>query len=294
VIGYWIGRIKQYESREDLLQLTKFFSEAAKLSQEVEDDEYVIADAEKAEQDVNTRIFRLQPFYEGVYQTSLTCEPGRPCPFSWVDRLVILDSISTENVKISFSSSKLGVEIYAFTQVKVTRGGTRLEALAPNAGAGTLAKLELDFDITTRRISGRILTPETTFSVQAQGDPASAPISIFESQRREPNPVAVAPEAFEKTFSGTYGGKPAKLKINAFTEDEVGATLTIDSLGLRLRFQSGRFFPKTGVLVLVGAQSSSTLKLALGVRTQRGTGDLRINGISFSLNNGTTRELQFR
>lgn len=289
ILQHWEVKAKEMETRQELAELSRYFGEARRYCEQIEDGDYVIQVIKKAEQTLIERTFALQPIYEGVYSIQSTCEGSDRCDVLKVDRLVMVDTLGLEKLKVSFLKAASGISVFAFTGVAVGEGGTELTAISRYTGIGSLTRLELKFDVITRKLTGKIETPE--FVMHFTGTPVngSAPIEVIEAQRATP-PVSPIPVAvFDTSLVGTYGGMAARLKVNVFDDDEVGATLFLGENGqYRLPFQNGRFYPKTGVLVLTSERPNMvTIKIVVSLKWTAGSGEVVAKGVSFLTTSGS-------
>jgi hypothetical protein len=308
VLQSWDLRAKGIEDQASMLQLSSYFSQAQAYCNSQEDDDYVIASAKLGEDTVNARMIELQPVLDGIYALSVTCPTGA-CSGTALDRLVVMDTLptpapgaapNTDGLQVSLVSSSLGAAIYGFAPVTISNGGTTIESVS-RSGTGPLAKLHLDFDLGSRMVTGTLQTTDTTMTIVGRAGTLKAPIQYFNRQVAQPNAQPVPNNLFDQTMHGTFGGQPASLKVNVFTLDQngdpnvqIGATLSIDSLpDFRIRFAAGRFFPATGILVLVGSPPDGDLiKMTLAFRGSPAAG-YAVDGMSMSLGSGVLNDLSF-
>lgn len=297
LLDFWKGRLKEFEDEKSLIEIAKYFSNAASISKADEDYDYIIDNALSNEQLVNTKLMRLHPVFEGVYNLKTNCESdnGETCSNIAFDKVIITDSISFENIKVSFVNSGLGVQLYGFSDVKMTKGVSSFDAVSSNAGTdSSVAKLHFYFDTETRSISGYLKTPDSQTNFSATLDMSNSPSAFFDMQDKRSNPTPVPATIFDTTLTGQFGSETATLRVKSFDEEHVGATLTVTSLGgVRIKYQTGRFFPKTGILVLVGGYNGGSMKMTLAFRKNAKTNRVDAIGVNINSANGSTNNVNF-
>jgi hypothetical protein len=295
VLQHWAAQVRNLEDKETLRELGRFLTQAGAYCASLEDGDYVIDAARRAETAIHSRIIRLQPTFEGVFVAELQCQGTRCAGTELIDRITIMDTLLPENIQVTLSSSRLGVVVYSFQSIVMSQGGTHFEGLSRNAGTGTLAKLAFDLDPATRVITGTIETPEVAIRFTGHGDLDRAPIRLFDERVANPRPDPLTPAFFERTMYGAYAGRASRLKVNVFDDETVGGTLTIgEGNGLRIRFQGGRFFPKSGIVILISnTTGGGILKMYLSVANtpRNAAGDYDVTGLTFNSLNGTVNNV---
>lgn len=293
VLNYWTAKIKEIEDKDQLLELTRFFSGAAAQSTDFEDDDYITQLAKSSEQSAARKLFRLQPIYEGVYSIRISCEDkSKKCPAAEADKMVIIDPLVGDNFEVDVVVSSLRTFIHRFTNISVTGGGTALEGTGRNYATGALSKLHLDFNIVQGSFEGYIDTADERLNISGTIDPQAWLGQMFDNQISRAKRAEIPKELFNGVLRGLYRGKRVGLKINIFQDDMVGATMTIDELPqFKLRFYAGRFYPKTGLLMLAAnPQAGGTLKFALTIN-HKINGVYQVEGIAFSSENAVVSPL---
>ena len=295
VLQFWADRVKEMETRNELVELTRYFGGARTLCTDLEDGDYVLQLVTKAENELTDRTFRLQPLYEGVYDITATCEGSSRCAAFAVDKMVIADTLTDAKIQVAFVNSRLGISIFSFNNTAVQDSGTELVAVSRFTGLAALTRLEVDFNVDTRIASGTIDTPEFLIRWSATPAKGKAPIDLMNAQRAAPPAAPVPASVFDATLFGTYDGIPAKMKVDIFEEDTVGATLFIgDSYQYRIQYQSGRYFPKTGILILAADKLGVTSKMTLAVKVQPGSNAVAVSGMNFSNSSGAQSSVEMR
>ncbi len=292
VYEHWILRMDSIEERAALLQVTQFFSEAVEYSTEREDDDYVVQLAKNGEQKAATKLFRLQPLVEGVYEARLTCvgmTDQAQCPSRLVDRLIIYDSLTPlEGIVAQFVSTRLSATIEHFSLLIAGNGGTTFEAAV---ATNRVARLRLNFNLVTREVTGEIQTTESLIRVVARPIGAT-PIQVF-NERHDAllqNPLTTESLAAEAT--GTFGDVPAKMRIHLFDPETVGATLLLGTTVVQpIRFGLGRFYPRHGIFTFISDTiRGGVIKLTMAVVPQNN--QYRVYGIGFHTGTGSIRRLE--
>ncbi len=292
VLLAWSTRIKEVEDRAALLELSSFFSQAAAQCAAMEDEEYVVTLAKLSEQGAAKKLGKLQPMFEGVYNAEVACEGKAVCPEASIDHLVVMDTLFADNLEITLVASKVQTYVYRFSNVTVLNGGKTIEGLSVTA-VGAIAKLHLDYDSANTTLIGYVDTVDFKLAINSVQDPNASLIALFDRQYNNPIPAPILPALFEGTFKGLFAGKAAALKVSFFEEDPVtkhdeavGATLTLSEISrYKLRFHNGRFFPKTGVLLLVATSpGGGMLKVGLSIRPVQG-GGYELKGFCYSSEN---------
>ncbi|MBI3543061.1 MAG: hypothetical protein HY075_07295 [Deltaproteobacteria bacterium] len=289
----------ELEGRAELVELSKFFSAASAFCTEVEDDEYIVAFAKQSEQAAAKKLARLQPLLEGVYAAEIACVDKSDCPETRINRLVIMDALYADNLEISLVASAVNASIYRFPNVLISGGGKVVEGIGGNS-AGALAKIHLEGD--AGKLTGYVETIDFRLNVTARSVPGASLIALFDQQLAQPPANPISPKIFESKLVGSFDGHKAELKINLFPEDvqakreeSVGATLSILELkGYKLRFHAGRFFPKSGILLLVASSPTGTIKLGLTIRPRADGSGYDFNGVSFSSESARVNALGFQ
>lgn len=263
VLQWWADKIKNLEDRSSLLELAHFFAATKKISAELEDDEYVVELSKQNEQAASKKLFRLQPIFEGVYTAQVTCETQVNCAATRIDRIVIMDTFIGDNLEVNLIASKLRTHIHRFQNVTTINGGMTIEGVSRSSSSGSLAKLQLDYDLDTGSLKGYVQTADEKLLVSAMPIAGASLIRLFNRQLEQPVPLKK--EIFEHAYKGTLGGKKISLRVSVFADDQVGATLGVDELPqYKLRFFAGRFFPKTGIVMMVSNPAvGGNLKMVL-------------------------------
>jgi hypothetical protein len=287
VITFWKERIKDLEDKTSLLELVDFFERAATISRVAGDSEYVAREARGGRDVITGRIVQLYPYFEGSYAVKVRCEgvaAGVPvpayCQSSYIDRLVIMDTLGSSRLQISLSNKASGTLVYAFTEAAIDGGGTSFNASGtPN---GVPSQLHVDLDRKSGHVSGWIKNADSLVTLIIEGDLISTPASVFDvsASVTEKQPLTV--EELVGTFRGSLAGYGVSLTLQAFgAENALMGTLAMDQAMANVRFQASRFYPKLGMLVLVSTlPSGSHLKVALFF--SRVNGGLQATGMSFT------------
>ena len=303
VLTAWTLRIKEVEDRAGLLELSTFFSRAAAYCVAIEDDEYIVTTAKASEQVASKKLVKLQPIFEGVYKAEASCEGKTVCPEASIDRVVVMDTLFADNLEVTLVASKISTYVYRFSNVTVLNGGRTIEGMTTNA-VGAIAKLHLDYDATNASLIGFIDAVDFRLVITAIQNPKASLIALFDSQLKNSIPAPIPPTIFDGNFSGTFAGRKSEMKVSFFEEDpitkheeSVGATLTILEIArYKLRFHAGRFFPKTGVLLLVATSTGGgTMKAGLSVRpSASGNGGYELKGFSYSSENAQVNPISLQ
>ncbi len=295
ILQFWADRVKEMETRNELVELTRYFGAARTFSTDLEDGEYVLQLITKAENELTDRTFRLQPLYEGVYEITSTCEGSSRCAAFAVDKMVIADSLTDAKIQVTFANSRLGLALFAFNNTAVQDSGTTLVAVSRFTGLAALTRLQMAYNVDTRIASGTIDTPEFLIRWTAKPAAGKSPIDLMNAQRAAPPATLVSKSLFDSTLFGTYDGIPAKMKIDIFEDDVVGATLFIgNNYQYRIQYQSGRFFPKTGILVLAADKLGATSKMTLAIKVQAGSNAVAVSGTNYSNSSGAQSQIEMR
>ena len=296
VIQFWNEKIKDYEDSGSLLQLAHFFSESAKTSLSFDDDDYVVQMAINAEQSVYSRINDVSPINEGVYELEAHCQDASHCPLKAADRIVILNTFTEEGIRVSFTSSKIGVILLNFQSIQVSEGGTQLQAITRDSGHSELTRLDLFVNSFTQTLSGAIQTVDSTYSFDGKLVQGSSFTSYFDQINADG--IEVLPlSVFYSPLKGKFDSELITLNVSVFGSNQIGGTLSFDSIpGLRLQFSAGKFFEKSHVLLLSGIHAGNgNMKLAVKFQNEN-KGDsivYRGTGIAFSTLNGLIHTLTF-
>lgn len=295
ILNAWTLRLKEYEDKPSLLELSRFFAEAGKHCKTLEDDEYIVELAKNSEQAAAKKLQRLQPIYEGVYTVRVTCAGNSRCAASRADKLVIVDPLVGDFLEADLIVGGLHTFIHKFQNVAVSGGGTVLEGIARNGATGALAKIHLDYDLELRSFSGTIESPDETLIISGTQDQDASVVRLFDFQIRHPVAHPVPKALFDHNFTGTFRGKKVTFKINTFTDELVGATMSFDDLpNFKLRFHAGRLFPKSGLLLLVSNPFiGGVLKMALTIN-ESAPGKYVVEGFAFGSESAVVNQIDLQ
>jgi hypothetical protein len=297
LLDFWYDRIKEAEDKATLMELMDLFSRVSIISAHTPNDPpYLSAKARQNESVITSRITQLYPYFEGSYRISVNCDKdsvggslGSYCGGNFMNRLVIMDTMSGDHLQIVMANKESGTQIYNFNQVIISGGGSTFEAIGTPSGVPS--QLHLVLDKTSGHISGTIRNADAIGSVEISGDLDMTPATIYDFAAKIPNKDPLTAEMLTRTYAGQYSGRNVKLTLASFGPDQMGATMSFDDLpNYRLRFQLSRFYPKLGILVLLGGQpNGSHLKLTMFFKNT-GTG-FEVIGLGFTDLNGATQEL---
>lgn len=298
ILQFWEQRVKAIEDRKQLLEILDFFARAEEISRASGDEDWVPREATYGENAITTKLVQLYPYFEGTYQITTTCEGSfdsagytAPCASNLINRLVIMDTLDS-GLSVFLSNGDTSTQIYAFSNVVLSSGGTTFEAKGdPN---GVSSQLHLVLDKATSQISGWVKNSDALGTLRIIGKLDASPASIFELQTPEEARNLVTGDQLVRSYHGKYGTHSATLTIQSFATDQFGATLAFDEVpNYRMHFQVSRFFPLHDVMVLVGTQPNGTrLKMTLYIK--KAGNDIVVTGIGYSGPSGKPTQVELR
>jgi hypothetical protein len=296
IVRFWHERIRDYDDKTSLMNLIDLFEQMAVISTRDGNSGYIANDARSFEDQISSKIVQLYPYFEGTYEVAVTCEqdagvPASACGGGFIDRLVIMDTLANGgHVEISMANHATGTMVYAFSNVIMSQGLSLFEAT--DTPFGVPSQLHVKLDRATGTITGWVRNTDTQSTLHLTGKLLASPAQVFDAQAANPNREALAVEKLSGSFKGTYAGRNVGFEVMSFGQDRYGATMSFDDLpGYRLRFQVARFYPKLGVLVMVGAGANGAhVKLTAYFHQVEG-GKLMVTGLGFTDQNGAVQNL---
>ena len=224
VITFWHQRIVQLEDKNSLLALLKFFVSADHLSAAAGDGGYVSRDAEAAEDEITLRLQQIYPFFEGVFAIDLKCASTDTntsptyCTKKYIDRLVMMDTTSTDDLQVSLVSSQGGQSLGTYQHPVVSNGATQIDVVdSPN---GTLSSLHLELNSDTHTISGWFKSTDSGQVVQITGVQIGSALPVYDAQKGGAAPIPQS--VFAAPLKGVYGGEKASITVSDFPSAVAG------------------------------------------------------------------------
>ena len=129
VITYWTARIAEFEDKDSLLQLLDLFGKMAAASNAAGDAAYLARATITAQDVITKRLVQLYPYYEGTYKISVHCDIAAGedvpayCNDGFINRLVIMDTMSSTGLQISLANTETSTMLYTFSNVVLSGGG---------------------------------------------------------------------------------------------------------------------------------------------------------------------------
>ncbi|MBC7690593.1 MAG: hypothetical protein H7222_02400 [Methylotenera sp.] len=293
VVTFWKSRIADFEEKTPLLELITFFGKVADISTASGDPEYIAREAKSGENIITARIVELYPYFEGTYAITVKCEAGPAgaripsfCNNQFMNRLIVMDTLGAEGIAISIVNQQTGTVVYSFGNATLTNGGTKFTSTSTSA---SISKLDLVLNRDTKQITGTIMNTDSLANLTITGELIDSPAAVFDTASANKNAEAVSAEALNQVYRGDFAGRAVSLTLRNFVENGTfAATMAFDAFpNQRIHFQTARFYPKMGVLTLVGRQAGSNrIKLTLFFKRTVGSKRLEVSGMAYTALNG--------
>jgi hypothetical protein len=281
VLLYWTTQIALTGSVADIEQLMTFAQAANSISLADKDDDYVSRQAEAVLTAGTDRYAQLHPYYEGVYAIELSCSERSSvvaCPEAFVKgihRMVILDTQSSDyGVRISLVSDESAAAAISFDHAVFNAGSSSItSSTEPNQEIGALRDIEMTIDPSTGAVQGDFEDTQYPGKFLFQG----RAIAFVGQTLGALPPATLTVDQLIGNYRGELGSIKGTLIVKMLDHQRLAASFVADE---RLRFgsasqplveidfQTGRWLPTQGLLMLVGVfpQSDQSVKLVLALR----------------------------
>jgi hypothetical protein len=296
LIDAWTKRIEEYDDKASLMALLDLFEKMAVISDADGDEAYVARGARSAQAKVTSRLVKIYPYFEGTYRVTTRCTglaSSDPVPSyckGQIDRLVIMDSLTDDEIQVSLVISRSASRLFRYKKVIISQAGT---TFVSSPLPGMTSEMSVTLDKATGRLRGSIKTAESLGTLEIEGELEQSPSRVYDRQLAGPNAAPLALSELTGAYRGQFAGHPSVLTIRAFESGQVGASLTFSDVpAFPYAFQYSKFYSKLGILVLVGAQSNGALLKITAFFEKQADGSLRVHGLSYSDGTGASQELE--
>lgn len=299
IVAYWRGKIRRsYNDKASLLGLARFFHAAEVDSIEKREGDWISAAARFAQQEVTAKLALFAPVFEGVYEVTATCNRKACEGAEFIDRLVLINSQTSDGWMAVLMHGETGNNAFAFPNLEISRGGSAFDGML-NA-FGLLSKIHLDYDASTRQITGWIRNSDRSGVITLAGIQRKSSVEAYDRQAARLKTQSLSPPEKIGDFKmrGTFGDKQGTLYVRTLTQGDtrlITGVLVFDLMPQhRIPYQVGHYNPKNGILTLVGTRDSGArLKMVLGLHAHPSGTKLEAMGVGFSSQNQAIHDIYF-
>ncbi|MES2802083.1 MAG: hypothetical protein V4654_06295 [Bdellovibrionota bacterium] len=278
-----------YEVRE-IYEVFEYIQKAADLSREINDEDYIVREAQMILELLSARISYLYPMYEGVFAIKTKCNLviGQ-CSDKDLssDRLVVINSLTDFDI---YASLAISTEIdfasaigeYAKTETDRASKGVNflfVKSFVKNNGTALYSKSDILYVgerpaeiqahfAANQDVSGSAVTSRYTGALNYSGKVIFSPIKYYVDQV----PVQAGEQPINGEFAGTFGKNKMRLIIRQRLDKTLMATAFIgnddNSELATVDFTMGQFVTHRQLINLtgIGMNRFSPYKIAIAYR----------------------------
>lgn len=273
VLNYWGINITTLENINNVLDLVAFGEHARDWSIANKKDDYITREAEKIITFGGQQVSRLNPFHEGLYKISVSCDPTpKDCGdfYQMLSNISIMDSLGARGLTVSVSEAETSNPVYMYTTAILSQNGTHVQATSTEATPWTrVSEFNVDIDMATGAITGTIVDPAWTGTIRLKGT-AVRRISEYFSDAG-PTRVINVSQVFGR-YRGSLGPyQGIELVVSQYTDGTIVGVINDTDQTQLIAFREGSYNQTHGVLVLTGAGSANMgdRKLVLALRKDK-------------------------
>lgn len=277
VIAHYRNKLPRVESLKRLSELVKFAEKARDISVAKGDEDWIPRAAEELASEATVKMVAMDPAHEGVYAIKTEGNDGSVLD---VDKVIVLDSSSKENLVVNFVNTRLKRIVFSYPGSVIS--GDRVEGKMVANGSMSSA-FEFVFDRESGEIEGTIQSTRAK-KISFAGERVFSVRDVYQGR---------APKELDEndalgSMSGEIMGVKGVLSVRSFSPGVFSASFVADRGELKIDY-TGKFHPKRGLLSLTHKDKT---KLALALREKEGKTMWR--GVSFSIVNGKVSPAVFK
>jgi hypothetical protein len=279
----WRAQINSIMDTDLVYSLYAFLDFAKQQSEEFQDDDYLIREANSVLEIAGRRLSYLYPNYEGVYDIKATCSPT-PADCGNVDlkedKLVFMHSTYDIGIYSALYSQTYKTLSYMFNRTAIESFGTKLYSLSDIANplgrpSEIYANLTRD-----QKVKGYVISSRFSGTLHFEGKIIYSPIAFYVDEgTKGKNPIVPG------KYKGKMGDKEVSMIIRVKKGKSLMATLWVDEpSGFLIDFSNGEFIEHRGIVNLVGMtpQKAEPYKINLAYRENPETNEYRWIGGFFT------------
>lgn len=282
ILVFWRNLVPTLEDLEVLRNLIRFGVGASDISKGRAEPEYIVREALSLARDATARVGILDPSHEGMYNAVFRVPGVGPVEY----RMAVLESTTPSGIIVGFINKGTGKLDYLFTNASFNFDLTQLRA--DSLYDGYTARFVLAFNSVNGTFEGWLRDTRYPEDIPVRAGLIRSPVEYF---RNGKPPRPAGPQDIEGQYEGVIGNIKGIINIKRFGQKVFAATFfgetSREGNGVVLKFQTGTYNVKAGVLTLIDIQNDSlSQKLTLAFREDHSDGlHVKLVGFNFGMNN---------
>lgn len=278
----WKTEIPLMFEVQTIYEVYDYIQKASDLSRELNDEDYILREAQMALESLSARISYLYPMYEGVYSVKTKCNAVIvDCSDKDVqsDRLVVFNSINDYEIMAALTVSTdftfttaigenpHGIN-FLFLKSFIKNNGTSLYSKSDILYIGERpSEIQANFSA-KQEVTGSVVTSRYTGALNFSGKVVFSPLKYY----TDDVPAQAGAQPITGEFVGTFGPEKMRLIIRQRLDKTLMATAFIGHTEMRkIDFSMGQFVSHRQLINLTGMGMQRFTPYKMTVACRMGT-----------------------